>query len=147
MPKRNGAPPPHRPVVLVVDDMLDVRTSLRALLEQYHFLVLEASNSSRALDTLKTQRVDAILTDLYMPGEIDGVALCQRIADMRGPRPAIIAMSGAPHLAYRSSLQAAKYLGADATLTKPFAADELVSTIDRLIGREPALATNGRPSR
>jgi CheY-like chemotaxis protein len=143
MPKTNGA----RPVVLVVDDAPDVRSSLRPMLELHAFLVVEAGTAPHALKTLSTQRVDAVLTDLYMPGDIDGVALCERVAQLPKPRPAVIAMSGAPHLAYRSSLQAARYVGADAALTKPFNADELMHTIHRLIGNGPAVTAGQQATR
>ena len=129
-------PSPH-PVILVVDDVQDVRLSVRQLLED-EFTVLEAANSREALELVQRQKVDAVLTDLYMPGDIDGIALIGLIRQMPRPPPALIAMSGA-HLAYRSSLQAALHLGADAALTKPFKSDELIGTIRRLLPAAPAV--------
>src|ERR1051325_4068645 len=98
-------PEPLLPTVLVVDDVLDVRLSLRDLLGLRDFRVLDTWNAMAALDLIQRERVDVVLTDLYMPGEMDGVGLCSRIANLPVPRPAVIAMSGAPHLAYGSSLQ------------------------------------------
>ena len=129
----------YRPTVLLVDDVFDVRAAYRFMLEANDFQVVEAEDADAALNTLTSQQVDLILTDLYMPGRIDGVGLIEAVRKKPGRRVAIIAMSGTPHLAYRSSLQAARYVGADATLTKPIAGDQLVTTIRRLIGGGPSL--------
>jgi CheY-like chemotaxis protein len=128
-----------RSTVLVVDDIHDIRVGYRAILEHAGYQVVEAASASEALNCLSRNHVDLVLTDLYMPGDMDGVALISTISDMRRPIPAIIAMSGSPHLAYRSSLQAARYVGADISLTKPIGAEELVSSVRRLIGGGPAL--------
>lgn len=126
-----------RPSVLIVDDVDDIRASYRYVLEAYDFQVAEASDAETALRSLTRETPDVVLTDLYMPGALDGIGLIEVIKKMPGPRPAVIAMSGSPHLAYRSSLQAARYVGADATLTKPISGDYLVGTIRRLIGGGP----------
>jgi CheY-like chemotaxis protein len=129
----------YRPLVLLVDDVFDVRAAYRFMLEAYEFRVVEAQDADEALRVLGRQQVDVILTDLYMPGRLDGVGLIEAVRKRPGRRTAIIAMSGTPHLAYRSSLQAARYVGADAALTKPIAGDQLVTTIRRLIGGGPSL--------
>ena len=134
------APETHyRPMVLLVDDVPDVRAAYRFLLEAHEFRVVDAEDADAALRMLTVHQVDVILTDLYMPGTLDGVGLIETVRKRPGRRLAIIAMSGTPHLAYRSSLQAARYVGADAALKKPIAGDELVSTIRRLIGGGPSL--------
>jgi len=130
---------PVQPLILIVDDIADIRLALRFLLEEEEFRVMEAASAADALEVIAKQRVDVVLTDLYMPGTMDGVALIDVVRRSPKPHPAFIAMSGSPHLAYRSSLQAARYVGADATLTKPIARDELIATIRRLIGGGPAL--------
>jgi CheY-like chemotaxis protein len=131
----------HRPLVLLVDDVPDIRAAYRFLLEHHEFRVLEAEDADAALALLVKHQFDVVLTDLYMPGRIDGVRLIETIRKRPGRRLGIIAMSGTPHLAYRSSLQAARYVGADAALTKPIPGDVLVTTIRRLTGGGPSLTT------
>ena len=97
------------------------------------FRVLEAWNAQAALEWLKTRKVDAVITDLYMRGDLDGVGLIRGIRKNPKPHPAIIAMSGSPNLAYRSSLRTARYVGADATLTKPVLIEELVRILRELL--------------
>src|SRR4051812_31658166 len=117
MNRRMSTSPP-RPVVLIAEDNVDVRLGYRFLLETSEFRVLEADDGAAAYECLGKHRVDVLLTDIYMPG-VDGIALIEKIRRKPGPQLPIIAISGEPHYAYRSSLQAARYIGADATLTKP----------------------------
>jgi CheY-like chemotaxis protein len=126
------------PVVLVVDDEADVRLSYRLFLEAKRIRVLEAADADAALKCLGKNKVDVVLTDVYMPGKIDGLGLVQALRERQKTRPAIIAISGSPHLAYRSSLQAARYVGADATLAKPIEANLLLRTIWSVLGKSHA---------
>jgi two-component system nitrogen regulation response regulator NtrX len=137
---KSAVPAPRSAVVLIVDDVPDIRLAYRLLLEAADFTVLEAWNGTDALGCLANNRVDVVLTDLYMPGQIDGVGLVEIIRKRMATQPAIIAMSGSPNLAYRSSLQAARIVGADVALTKPLQPEILVRTIRSLIGGGPALA-------
>jgi len=104
--------------VLVVDDQPDVRLAFRYMLEHYGYAVGEAANGADALSYLSRQRVDVILTDLYMPG-MDGLSLVRVIRASPEPQPRVIAISGSPNLGKNASLQAAQILGADAILPKP----------------------------
>ncbi|HEY1549588.1 MAG TPA: response regulator [Kofleriaceae bacterium] len=56
------------PCVLVVDDDLDVRTSLAALLRARRFTVEVANNGLEAIDAIERLPPAAIVTDLLMPG-------------------------------------------------------------------------------
>src|SRR5690349_13013476 len=114
----------YRPLVLVVDDVEDVRLGYRFLLETAQFRVVEAFSAKSALECLATRKVDVVLADLYMPGSMDGVDLIRAIRALPPPHPAIVAMSGEPHRAARSSLQSARYIGADAALMKPITRDD-----------------------
>ena len=135
--KQPSAAPESPPVVLIVDDNADVRAAYRFMLED-EFTVLEAPDADVALKRMTAEKIDVLLTDLFMDGSIDGVGLVHIVRDQPS-RPAIIAMSGLPHVAYRPSLEAARTLGADATLTKPFTRVELLRTIRSLIGGGPAI--------
>lgn len=128
--------PPPGLTVLVVDDVSDIRLSCRFMLETGGFRVLDAPDVRNALRCLDREKVDVLLTDLYMPLD-DGVELIRTIRERPRPHPVIIAMSGEPHGGYRSSLQAARSFGADFALVKPFAGDDLLRTIHSLLGGGP----------
>lgn len=125
---------PRSPVVLVVDDVADVRVAHRLLFEAEGFEVLEAADAAAALDAIHHNAVDVVLADIYIPGAMDGVDLVQYVSRLPRPRPAVIAMSGAPHLSYRDGLQLASDVGADRTLTKPADPELVVQTIRSLLG-------------
>ena len=114
--------------ILVVDDRPDVRLSLLYMLQASGFDVAEAADGAQALEQVTHKRVDVILTDLYMPG-FDGLALIRAMRNRKGPQPRIIAMSGADHLGKEAALEAAKVLGAEAILQKPFTREQLVQAI------------------
>ena len=57
-------------VMLVVDDVDVNRASFRAMFEQ-EYRVLEAADGRMAMETLKTQKVDIVILDVYMP-EVNG---------------------------------------------------------------------------
>lgn len=73
--------------VLVIDDEAPIRTAIRRYLERRGWLVEEASDGLEALELLgltgaatsRTDRYDAIITDLKMPG-ITGIELHDRLA-------------------------------------------------------------------
>ena len=119
--------------VLIVDDQPDVRLAFAFMLDALGCKVAEGADGREALQHLAKNRVDVVLTDLYMP-RMDGVALIEAIRKRPLPHPKIIAMSGSENLAYRASLQAAAMVGADALLTKPIARAKLLNTIRDLTG-------------
>ncbi len=125
-------PESARPVVLVADDDADIRLTYRMLLELEGFRVLLAPNAQDALDAIGREKVDVVLTDLFMPGRLDGVDLVHTLCQ-ETPRPVVIAMTGAPDGARNASLHAAAQVGADATLTKPVLPQTLLGTIRTLL--------------
>jgi CheY-like chemotaxis protein len=133
----NGPPDEtERPTILLVDDMQDVRISFRMVLEQNGFAVLDTWEPREALAMLEDHPVDVALIDLYMPGEMDGLGLIKALRDL-GRKLPIIAISGAPHVAHEACLRTARLGGADAVLTKPIPANELVKAVRRVMGSGP----------
>jgi CheY-like chemotaxis protein len=114
--------------VLVVDDHEDFRAATKDLLAILGFRVLCAANGSEALDQLKAERVDVILTDLVMPG-MDGVQLILHLQKSREPVPPIIAVTGEAQYAPHKVGDVAAVCGANAVLMKPFSTDQLASAI------------------
>jgi signal transduction histidine kinase len=72
--------PPRRtltPRVLVVDDDDAVRRMLGRMLELRGLLVDTAPNAMTAIQRLRDQRFDAVLSDVLMPGDLDGLDLAR----------------------------------------------------------------------
>ena len=66
--------------VLVVDDLMVNRKLLRVNLEAAGHTVFEAPNGLDALETLGRQRIEAVVSDVLMPG-MDGFRFCQKIRE------------------------------------------------------------------
>jgi CheY-like chemotaxis protein len=89
--------PSHAPLVLVVDDDINVRKVLKQILERSGFSVLLAEHGVHALAVLDQARepVRVLLTDVVMPS-MGGVELAERVLARPSP-PHILLMSGFPH--------------------------------------------------
>ena len=86
-------------VVLVVEDDILQRMDVAAILATAGYAVLEASDADSAAQVLRNlhPKVDAIVTDVQMPGEYDGRDLAWRVYRC-WPHVRIIVVSGAPNL-------------------------------------------------
>lgn len=83
-----------RPTVLIVEDEAVIRLATADALEQAGFSTVEAEDATAALAYLDAGgALDAIVTDVRMPGPIDGLALAA-IVSRRCPEAAIIVTSG-----------------------------------------------------
>jgi CheY-like chemotaxis protein len=115
---------PKAAVVLVVDDDGDVRKVLRLMLESGGYRVLEAADGREALDQVRGESVDLVLTDLVMP-EQEGLETIQAIRREQ-PSLKVIAMSGAFG---GDLLSVAKLLGAHSTLQKPLRVEVVLRAV------------------
>lgn len=104
--------------VLVVDDELSLRLTLLANLEVEGFDVVGAADAVEALELVKAQRFDLVLSDIRMPG-MSGTELFRRIKLLRPDLPVIL-MTG---FALERDVQEAIGNGAFAVLSKPFDVD------------------------
>lgn len=117
--------------VLVVDDRPDVLGFVCAELESAGYAVQAAENGRQALEKQGEQPADVMLVDIFMP-EMDGLETIDRVR-AGFPRTRIVAMSsGARGL--QDYLKVARDIGADATLQKPFARDELLQVLKTVLG-------------
>lgn len=81
------------PIILVVDDEHLLREAIaQSLLDEGH-IVLTASNAREAIQYLSNEMVDLLITDIVMPGGMDGFQLAQKAKSMR-PNLRVIYMSG-----------------------------------------------------
>lgn len=119
---------PEKRRILVIDDEPHVREVLRALLESAHFDTDEMPDGVHVLSRVTSWRPDLVITDLVMP-DAEGLSVIQQLRT-RHPEVGIIAISGARGGAY---LPAARAMGADATITKPFEAPALLGEVRRVL--------------
>jgi len=115
-------------VVLVVDDDSAIRRVVRTVLEADNFDVVEAADGPAALlllDAINARGPDAVVLDIMMPG-IDGIEVCRRVDHSTVK---VIMLSARDDAETRD--EAAK-AGADAYLTKPFSAIELLDAVEKL---------------
>lgn len=114
--------------ILVVDDDLTILHSVAELLELEGYAVETASNGAEALEVTRNVRPGLVLLDMRMP-VLDGWGYARAVADEQ-PRPRIVIMTAA-HDARRW----ADEIGADGYIAKPFEADHLIDTVQRIVGR------------
>ncbi len=119
--------------ILVIDDDPAVREVVREMLRGEGHEVSTADNGRQALEALAAEVFDLVVTDLIMP-EQEGIETIAEIR-RRDPDIPIVAMSGGGRLGPGDYLETARFLGADATLAKPFGRQELIATVEALLAR------------
>jgi CheY-like chemotaxis protein len=81
-------------VVLVVEDEALLRLDAIEMLRDAGFRVIDAANADEAIAILESRRdIHAVVTDIQMPGSMDGLKLAATIRD-RWPPIALIVTSG-----------------------------------------------------
>ncbi len=102
--------------IVLVEDQVDAREMLRALLEQRGHLVIEAADARAAIETIRRERPDAAIVDIGLP-ELSGYDVARAVRDSEGcDQMLLVALTG---YGTQSDVRAAKEAGFDAHLTKP----------------------------
>lgn len=120
--------------LLIVDDSPAMRAFVRRVIGLSGFdlaACFEAANGQEALDVLRSEWVDAILTDINMPC-MDGEEFLRRLAADEFYRsiPAIVISTDATH--HRKDQLLA--LGARGYITKPFLPEALRAKLETTLG-------------
>jgi len=121
-------------VILLVDDDPQIQVSLTIALQEAGHEVLCVEDGRQALQQLRRQASDVVITDILMP-EVDGLELI-RVLRREFPSVKILAISGgSARLPGADMLQLALALGADRLLCKPFGHRELLEQTNALLSR------------
>ena len=105
--------------------------------------VKRVSNAQQALDHLDhpdNEAVDVVLSDIEMPGRLDGIALASQLPDRTPPVPVVL-MTG-----YTARMEQAVSLGIN-VLPKPCSPQMLVAAIDEVLQDTRTVRTAGGRSR
>jgi PAS domain S-box-containing protein len=123
-PQTKAIPAGGHEKILLVEDDADVRTVTRGVLEGSGYQIWEASNGSEALNVWKTNasQIDLLLTDIILPGGLNGWELAERLSGER-PGLKVILMSG-----YNADL-AGIIQPHSHVLPKPFSLESLTETV------------------
>lgn len=118
------------PCILVVDDSATMRSILKTYLARLVCTLVEASSAEEALSVLESQKVDLVVSDVWLHG-MSGLDLTQKIraaARWRGVRLLLISMDASAALPDKAIAA-----GADAFMQKPLKPGELRDTVTRLL--------------
>jgi two-component system response regulator PilR (NtrC family) len=117
--------------VLVVDDEQDVRETLESVLQKIDYDSVTAANGEEALDIIRNQKVDIVLSDLYMP-VMNGIELLKRV---KSEKKNIIFLMITAHPTIETAVDAIKK-GAYDYLTKPFHIEEVRIKLNRALEKQ-----------
>lgn len=123
-------PKPSALKVLVVDDQQTMRGIARQCLKRLGIVQVElAANGEAAMDTLKSKKFDAIISDLNMP-EMDGEELAKQVRGhpVLKTTPFFLATSEK----YHGEVDGANI---DRFVTKPFSVTDLKAAFEEVIGK------------
>ena len=119
--------------ILLVDDDSDVRTVVRDALEESGYQIWEASDGSEALNIWKTKasQIDLLLTDMAMPGSLNGRQLADRL---RREQPGLKVVFMSDHILDILDL-AGIIQSRGCFLQKPFSPENLAEIVRRHLDR------------
>jgi UDP-3-O-[3-hydroxymyristoyl] N-acetylglucosamine deacetylase len=122
-----------RKTILVVDDEDGVRESIREVLSDEGYHVVDTADSTRVRELIEKEKPGLVLLDIWMP-QIDGIELLKEIKRQE-PEINVVMISG--HGNIHTAVTATKF-GAFDFIEKPLSLDGLLLTVQRALNETPA---------
>jgi DNA-binding response OmpR family regulator len=116
--------------ILVVDDEGAIRYSISKTLQRVGYQVHTAASGEEALEMMRRQEYDVVLTDIRMPG-LSGVDLLARIKD-QAPDAVVILLTG--YASLETAIESLR-LGAHDYLVKPSSSQDIRNSVSQGIER------------
>ena len=115
--------------ILIVDDEDKVRESVREVLTDEGYRVVDTADGTRVLELIEREKPGLVLLDIWMP-QIDGIDLLKQIKS-KEPSINVVMISG--HGNIHTAVTATKF-GAFDFIEKPLSLDALLLTVKRALG-------------
>jgi len=118
--------------ILAVDDAIIMRSIVKSTLELSGHEVICFEDGAKALDWVKSQKIDLVISDQYMPG-MKGTTLIAKLREFSH-------LQGIPMLILSTESkvevkQLAKDSGANGWIQKPIVPEDLTSGVNRVLGK------------
>jgi DNA-binding NtrC family response regulator len=114
--------------LLVIDDEKLVRWTIQQIMGKENFRVVSASDGDEAMELIKQNRFDVIITDLVMPGR-DGIDVAKWIKKLH-PETKVIMITA---YGYSLDKDEARKAGISFFLDKPFQVDEVKRAVSQVL--------------
>jgi DNA-binding NtrC family response regulator len=124
-------------ICLIVDDEQAIRTYLRAILQREQIQSLEADTAAQALRIVQrlNGRLDLIVCDIKMPGEMDGIDLAYSVRNSF-PAVPVLLISG------YGDVESVKHAAANFEfIQKPFVPETILMAVKKMVGAVDARAS------
>lgn len=128
------------PALLLVDEEPSVAYTLKRVLEREGYEVSTAESYSRALGLLQRNQYDAVITEINLERDAEGLELVRAAQNLK-PRPVVIMSAAAPT---ENALRAALKLRVNYLVFKPIDLPELKSALSKNIAHRAFSLTGAR---
>jgi two-component system, chemotaxis family, chemotaxis protein CheY len=125
--------------ILAVDDSASMRQMVGVTLRAAGYEVIEASDGDEALEYARKHRVDLVLTDVNMP-RMDGITLIAQLRTLPNYHLTpllLLTTESSPDRKIQG-----KQAGATGWMVKPFNPDQLLATLERVLGNQAAVRSS-----
>lgn len=123
--------------LLIVDDEAGYRDVLKVIFNSEGYTVQTAENGSRALEKIKSDKFDVVISDVRMP-DMDGISLLEAVRNIY-PDIGVVLMTAFGTI---DTAREAFKLGADDFIQKPFNNEELTLIVRRAIEKQSIVREN-----
>jgi CheY-like chemotaxis protein len=116
--------------VLIVEDEFLIRLTLAEVLSDEGYTVIEAETADEAVKLLQAgPPIDVLLTDIQLPGQLDGKALVRHVRETQPDLP-VIFMTGRP-----DTMDGRSPDSKEVYVAKPYLPSEICAAVRRMLGR------------
>jgi len=122
--------------IVVVEDDHNISDLVAMYLRRDGFRTLQADDAEAGLAVIDRERPGLVIVDIGLPGTLDGLDVCRRLAGRVPAVPVLILSARDDEVDRILGLE----LGADDYVTKPFSARELVARVHAILRRTAAPA-------